>query len=132
VPLDVPPTSDNAARPFVYEKLVARMRAVLRRTARPRHPRMAVGDLAIDLASRVVRVGGDPVQLSAKEFDLLVALAEDPERVFRKEELLRDVWGFRSLGSVLVAFGPVWHHAPNGQEGDEGRGSPGRSDRICR
>ena len=89
---------DYVVRPFVYEELVARMRAVLRRTARPRHPRVAVGDLEIDLASRVVRVGGSSVQLSAKEFDLLVALAGDPERVFRKEELLRDVWGFRSLG----------------------------------
>ena len=89
---------DYVVRPFVYEELVARMRAVLRRTARPRHPRVAVGDLEIDLASRVVRVGGSSVQLSAKEFDLLVALADDPERVFRKEELLRDVWGFRSLG----------------------------------
>jgi DNA-binding response OmpR family regulator len=57
-----------------------------------------VRELEIDLASRVVRVGGERVQLSAKEFDLLVALAEDPERVFRKEDLLRDVWGFRSLG----------------------------------
>ena len=85
-------------RPFVYEELVARMRAVLRRAARPRHPRLAVRDLEIDLAARLVRVGGIVVQLSAKEFDLLVALAEDPERVFHKEELLRDVWGFRSLG----------------------------------
>ncbi len=74
------------------------MRAVLRRTARRQHPRLSVRDLEIDLASRVVRVGGAGVQLSAKEFDLLVALAEDPERVYRKEELLRDVWGFRSLG----------------------------------
>jgi DNA-binding response OmpR family regulator len=38
------------------------------------------------------------VQLSAKEYELLVALAEDPERVFKKEELLRNVWGCRSLG----------------------------------
>jgi DNA-binding response OmpR family regulator len=74
------------------------MRAVLRRVARPQHPRLTVRDLEIDLASRVVRVAGRAVQLSAKEFDLLVALAEDPDRVFRKEELLRDVWGFRSLG----------------------------------
>ena len=43
-------------------------------------------------------MGGEPVQLSAKEYELLVALAEDPERVFKKEDLLRDVWGFRSLG----------------------------------
>jgi DNA-binding response OmpR family regulator len=89
---------DYVVRPFVYEELVARMRAVLRRTARPRHPRLAVRDLEIDLAARLVRVGGTTVHLSAKEFDLLVALAEDPERVYRKEELLRDVWGFRSLG----------------------------------
>jgi DNA-binding response OmpR family regulator len=89
---------DYVVRPFVYEELVARMRAVLRRSARRQHPRLSVRDLEIDLASRVVRVAGDGVQLSAKEFDLLVALAEDPERVFRKEELLRDVWGFRSLG----------------------------------
>jgi DNA-binding response OmpR family regulator len=75
------------------------MRAVLRRSNGPRHPRLTVRDLEIDLASRVVTVGGVAVQLSAKEYDLLVALAEDPERVFRKEELLRSVWGFRSLGS---------------------------------
>jgi DNA-binding response OmpR family regulator len=89
---------DYVVRPFVYEELLARMRAVLRRAARPCHPRLAVRDLEIDLAARLVRVGGVAVGLSAKEFDLLVALAEDPERVYRKEELLRDVWGFRSMG----------------------------------
>jgi DNA-binding response OmpR family regulator len=46
----------------------------------------------------MVRVRGCGVALSAKEYELLVALATEPERVFRKEELLRDVWGFRSLG----------------------------------
>jgi two-component system phosphate regulon response regulator PhoB len=89
---------DYVVRPFVYDELVARMRAVLRRSTGPRHPRLAVCDLEIDLASRVVTVSGEPVQLSAKEYELLVALAEDPERVFKKEELLRNVWGFRSLG----------------------------------
>jgi len=89
---------DYVVKPFVYEELVARMRAVLRRAAGPAHRRLAVGELEVDLAARVVRVGGVAVQLSAKEYDLLVALAEDPERVFRKEELLRNVWGFRSLG----------------------------------
>jgi DNA-binding response OmpR family regulator len=59
---------------------------------------LTVCDLEIDLASRVVTLAGETVQLSAKEYELLVALAEDPERVFRKEELLRNVWGFRSLG----------------------------------
>jgi DNA-binding response OmpR family regulator len=89
---------DYVVKPFVYDELVARMRAVLRRSNGPRHTRLAVRDLEIDLASRVVTVGGERVQLSAKEHELLVALAEDPERVFTKEELLRNVWGFRSLG----------------------------------
>src|ERR687895_1215184 len=89
---------DYVVRPYVYEELLARMRAILRRANGPRHPRLSVCDLEIDLASRVVRVGGAAVQLSAREYDLLVALAEDPERVFKKEELLRNVWGFRSLG----------------------------------
>jgi DNA-binding response OmpR family regulator len=57
-----------------------------------------VRDLEIDLASRTVTVGGEAVQLSVKEYELLVALAGNPERVFKKEELLRDVWSFRSLG----------------------------------
>jgi len=89
---------DYVAMPFMYEELLARMRAVLRRAGGPRHTVFAVDDLTIDFASRTVRVTGERVQLSAKEYDLLVALAEDPERVFGKEELLRDVWGFRSLG----------------------------------
>jgi DNA-binding response OmpR family regulator len=89
---------DYLCKPFVYDELLARMRAVLRRSNGPRHARLAVCDLEIDLASRMVRVGGEQVQLSAKEYELLVALAEDPERVFKKEELLRNVWGFRSLG----------------------------------
>jgi DNA-binding response OmpR family regulator len=89
---------DYLCKPFVYDELLARMRAVLRRSNGPRHARLAVCDLEIDLASRMVRVGSEQVQLSAKEYELLVALAEDPERVFKKEELLRNVWGFRSLG----------------------------------
>jgi hypothetical protein len=80
------------------------MRAVLRRSNGPRHPRLTVRDLEIDLASRVVTVGGMPVQLSAMEYELLVALAEDPERVFKKEELLRNVWGFRSLGRAHRSY----------------------------
>ena len=89
---------DYVVKPFVYEELLARMRAVLRRAAGPRRTLLSVRDIDIDLASRTVRVAGERVQLSAKEYELLVALAQEPERVFRKEELLRDVWGFRSLG----------------------------------
>jgi DNA-binding response OmpR family regulator len=90
---------DYVVRPFVYEELVARMRAVLRRAAPSNgRDRLRVGDLEIDRPSRTVRVHGRAVTLAAKEYDLLVALASEPERVFKKDELLRDVWGFRSMG----------------------------------
>jgi DNA-binding response OmpR family regulator len=58
------------------------------------------GGLAIDPASREVRLDGERVSVSAKEFALLLALAAEPLRVFTKEELLRDVWGFRSMGAT--------------------------------
>ncbi len=90
---------DYLVKPFVYEELLARMNAILRRANGPtRRERLQVGELEIDRPSRTVRVRGRGVALSAKEYELLVALAGEPERVFRKEELLRDVWGFRSLG----------------------------------
>jgi DNA-binding response OmpR family regulator len=89
---------DYVPVPFVYEELLARIRAVLRRTSRPAHRLLSVNGLSIDVATRTVRVEGERVCLSAKEYDLLVALAEEPERVFSKEDLLRDVWGFRSMG----------------------------------
>jgi DNA-binding response OmpR family regulator len=89
---------DYIARPFHYEELLARIRAVLRRVAPPPSERIAVGDLLIDRAARRVTVRGAPVALAAKEYELLVKLAGEPSRVFTKEQLLREVWDFRSLG----------------------------------
>lgn len=90
---------DFVSRPFAYDELLARMRAVLRRAgAAPPSERIEVGEIEILRPSRIVRVNGEPVVLAAKEYELLVALAAEPERVFTKEELLRGVWGFRSLG----------------------------------
>jgi DNA-binding response OmpR family regulator len=89
---------DYLARPFHYEERLARIRAVLRRVSPPERDRLEVDDLTIDRAARRVLVGEIPVILAAKEYDLLVKLAGDPVRVFTKEELLREVWGFRSLG----------------------------------
>ncbi|MEJ7875923.1 MAG: winged helix-turn-helix domain-containing protein, partial [Solirubrobacterales bacterium] len=57
-----------------------------------------VGDLAIDPSRREVRVDGEEVALANKEYELLLMLASDPRRVFTKAELLRDVWGFRTMG----------------------------------
>lgn len=61
---------------------------------------LRVGELTLDPLTRAVRVGGRAVHLSAKEFSLLQALAEDPTRVRSKNELLRDVWGYVSIGQT--------------------------------
>ena len=89
---------DFVPRPFHYEELVARIHAVLRRTQPSSRERLAAGPLAVDRATRRVTAHGLPVALAAKEYELLVKLATEPVRVFTKEELLREVWGFRSLG----------------------------------
>ncbi|MDX6503480.1 MAG: two-component system, OmpR family, phosphate regulon response regulator PhoB [Gaiellaceae bacterium] len=59
--------------------------------------RIEVGELTIDLHARRVEVLGRRVSLAPKEYELLLALAAAPTRVFRKAELLRSVWGFHSL-----------------------------------
>jgi DNA-binding response OmpR family regulator len=81
-----------------YPELAARVARILARHERQREGPCRVGELTIDPATREVRVCGRIVELAAKEFALLRALASDPRRVFTKEELLRDVWGYRSLG----------------------------------
>jgi DNA-binding response OmpR family regulator len=92
---------DFVAKPFVYLELRLRIAAVLRRTRQRRgQGRLQVGELELDPASREVRLRGRRVDLSQKEFALLRALAAEPTRVLTKEELLRDVWGFRSLGTT--------------------------------
>ena len=92
---------DFVAKPFSYGELRRRIEALLRRSGdRRRHGLLRVGELEIDPPSREVRVRGERVGLSQKEFALLLALAAEPTRVFTKEELLRDVWGFRSMGTT--------------------------------
>jgi DNA-binding response OmpR family regulator len=89
---------DYVVKPFHYAELEARIRAVLRRRQARRQGPLRVGGLVVDPARREVRVDGRPVKLANKEFALLHMLASDPTRVFTKDELLRDVWGFRSPG----------------------------------
>jgi DNA-binding response OmpR family regulator len=92
---------DYVCKPFSYPELRGRVGALLRRSGqRPRTGRTRVGELTIDPASREVTMRGDRIELSAKEFALLRALATEPTRVWTKEELLRGVWGFRSLGTT--------------------------------
>src|SRR5439155_25542098 len=89
---------DFVGRPFHYDELVARIRAVLRRTSPSLRDRLEAGSIAVDLVTRRATVHGRTVTLPAKEYDLLAKLATEPERVFTKEQLLREVWGYLSLG----------------------------------
>jgi len=89
---------DVIGRPFAYVELLARIRALLRRTMPASGEVLAAGDLVVDRRTRRVAVRKTIVSLSAKEFELVAWLAKEPHRVFTKEELLREVWGFRALG----------------------------------
>jgi DNA-binding response OmpR family regulator len=89
---------DYLVKPFHYPELVARIAAVLRRRVGRRQGPVRLGELVIDPATRSVRVDDREVRLANKEYALLTALAAEPYRVYTKDELLRDVWGFRSEG----------------------------------
>jgi DNA-binding response OmpR family regulator len=89
---------DVVGRPFAYEELLARIRALLRRSAPAAGDVLVAGDLVVDRPTRRVHVRNVSVLLSAKEFELVAKLASEPYRVFTKEELLREVWGYRALG----------------------------------
>ena len=75
-----------------------------------------VASLTIDLTARHVRLGDDPIALSAKEYELLVALAHDPHRVFTREELLRNVWGYRTPSRTVDSHAVIETEAVNAPE----------------
>lgn len=84
---------DYVVKPFSPRELVARVRTVLRRTQPETMPGLMVhGDLVIARTAREVTVAGRPVELTAREFDLLAFLASNPRQVFRRSELLEQVW----------------------------------------
>jgi DNA-binding response OmpR family regulator len=87
---------DYLVKPFHYPELRARIGAVLRRGAQHREGPCRVGEIVVDPALRKAWVGPQEVQLSNKEFSLLRTLASDPKRVFSKQELLEEIWGYRT------------------------------------
>jgi two-component system KDP operon response regulator KdpE len=86
---------DYVTKPFSIAELLARVRANLRKSAReePAQAELTVGDLYVHTASRVVRVRGTETHLTPKEFDLLLLLASNPNRVLTHRSLLRSIWG---------------------------------------
>ena len=92
---------DYVTKPFRMREVVARVQALLRRveraaelSARPLADEVTVGDLVLDARARRARVAGQEVHLTPLEFDLAATMAAAPGRVFPREDLLRDVWGW--------------------------------------
>ena len=88
---------DYVVKPFSPAELVARVDAVLRRNepaADDPEPPLHVGDIEIDTGGRTVRVAGEEVALTQREFDLLAFLARHPGQVFTRDQLMQQVWRF--------------------------------------
>jgi len=99
---------DYVTKPFSPRELAVRVRTVLRRSraaAEPPVDRLSVGPLELDAARHEVRRDGEPLGLTAKEFDLLWFLASNPNHVFSRDQLMHRVWGYSAAldtGTVTV------------------------------
>jgi len=94
---------DFLTKPFSLSELLARVRSLLRRRAKPLQGELSAGDLVMDRAARRVTVGGRPLDLSPKEFALLEYFLNHKEAVVTRTELSEHVWddSFDSLGNVI-------------------------------
>jgi two-component system, OmpR family, response regulator len=96
---------DYVTKPFSLEELVARLRALLRRTGAAEtrtEAQLVVGDLTMDEDSHEVRRAGEPVSLTATEFELLRYLMRNPRRVLSKAQILDRVWNYDFGGQANV------------------------------
>ena len=85
---------DYLAKPFYVEELIARIQAVVRRASGEQLTQLTAGELAMNLITRAVRRGEEPVELTAREFNLLELLMRSPGRVFTRTQILERVWGY--------------------------------------
>ena len=86
--------TDYIPKPFAFEELAARVRAHLRRPDQGEATTLTVGDIELNLLKRTVTRGGQEVNLSAREFDLLAYMMRHPGQVLSREQLLSGVWGY--------------------------------------
>ena len=84
---------DYIQKPFGIEELLARLRAVLRRAGPSGGPVLEIGELVVDLDKRSVALGGRPVSLTPREFELLRVLAQNEGKLMTHPSILREVWG---------------------------------------
>ncbi|MDR2610924.1 MAG: response regulator transcription factor [Clostridiales Family XIII bacterium] len=98
---------DYITKPFGLRELIARIKANIRRAQPPQAPEQSssggvqdFGSLAIDMDRYEVRKNGTPLELTLREFELLKYLAEREDKVFSREQLLEDVWGYEYYGDI--------------------------------
>ncbi|MCX6424341.1 MAG: MtrAB system response regulator MtrA [Actinobacteria bacterium] len=93
---------DYIVKPFKPKELVARIRARMRRNDDAPPLTLTIGDLAIDVSGHQVTRDGQALSLTPLEFDLLVCLARRPGKVFTREVLLQEVWGYRHAADTRL------------------------------
>ena len=95
---------DYVTKPFSFKELLSRIRANIRRSAgepiaekkTEEAAPVVIGDLSIDCAKYLVTKGGEPIELSKKDYDLLAFLAANLGRAYSREELLEEIWGYEN------------------------------------
>jgi len=94
---------DYLTKPFAFEELLARMRALIRRSDQPRASQIVAGDLQVDLLSRRARRGDRVIDLSSREFALLEYFMRHPHQVLSREQILSAIWDYNfDPGSNVV------------------------------
>jgi two-component system, OmpR family, response regulator MtrA len=91
---------DYMVKPFKHQELVARINTRLRRTTKV--GTLKIGEILIDQMEHTIARGGKQIPLTRLEFDLLVALAKEPGRVFTREALLSEVWGYQHAADTRL------------------------------
>ncbi|MGE3268955.1 MAG: response regulator transcription factor [Chloroflexota bacterium] len=85
---------DYLTKPFAFDEMLARLRALLRRGSTQRDPRLQVSDLSLDPAARLVDRGGREIALTRREYAILETLMRRPGWIVSRDELIESVWGF--------------------------------------
>ena len=96
---------DYITKPYATKELIARLHSALRRREEPKiivDPSFTIGDLAIYPDRHEVRAGDEVIDLTKKEFDLLLFLAKNKNRVLKREEVLEKVWGYGYAGKTNI------------------------------